>query len=218
MAVSSSMVTPVGFGFVSAFLIKGDKPMLVDTGIPGGSEKIIKSLSSSDIDPKDISLILLTHCHYDHCGSTAELKKLTGAKVAIHRLCADSLKYGASEEIIAYDLKGKIIRLVLPEKPFEGSIPDLLIDDELDLADFGVKGRAIHTPGHTPGSISVILDSGEAIVGDLASGAPIKWPVFATDLQRVKESLKRVMSFKPTKIYVSHGGSLEPETVRNMLK
>jgi hypothetical protein len=40
MAVSSSMVTPVGFGFVSAFLIKGDKPMLVDTGIPGGSERL----------------------------------------------------------------------------------------------------------------------------------------------------------------------------------
>ncbi len=52
-----------------------------------------------------------------------------------------------------YNLKGNVFNLILPSKPFEGLSPDMLIDDRFDLRDFGVKGKAIHIPGHTLGSI-----------------------------------------------------------------
>ena len=168
------------------------------------------------------SLILLTHCHYDHCGGVSGLKKQTGAKVAVHKLNADALMHGTNEEIKPYGLNGKLtnllIKLIMPKQPFDGVIPDILIDDELSLEEFGVKGRAIFTPGHTPGSISIILDSGEAIVGDLVNGAPFKGPLFASDISKSKESFVRIMSFEPKKIYVSHGGPFEPEAIRRMLK
>ena len=111
--------------------------------------------------------------------------------------------HGTNEEIKPYGLNGKLtnllIKLIMPKQPFDGVIPDILIDDELSLEEFGVKGRAIFTPGHTPGSISIILDSGEAIVGDLVNGAPFKGPLFASDISKSKESFERKMSFEPKK-------------------
>ncbi len=95
----------------------------------------------------------------------------------------------------------------------------MLIDDRFDLRDFGVKGKAIHTPGHTPSSISVILDSGGVIIGGGSSiGCTHQLPMFARDFPRAKESLRWVASFEPTKIYSAHGGFLEPEMVGKMLK
>ena len=91
----------------------------------------------------------------------------------------------------------------------------MLIDDRFDLGDFGVKGKAIHTPGHTPSSISVILDSGGVIIsGDLSTGCTHQLPMFAMDFPRAKESLRRVVSFEPAKIYFAHGGFLEPEIMQ----
>jgi hydroxyacylglutathione hydrolase len=51
---------------------------------------------------------------------------------------------------------------------FDEVEPEILVDEEMDLLEFGVNGRIVHTPGHTSGSISLLLDSGEAFVGDLA--------------------------------------------------
>ncbi len=144
------------------------------------------------------------------------------AKVAIHELNETLLSRGVNEEIRPYGVKGKLtdilIKLLMPDQTFEGVVPDILIDDEFDLKAFGIKGRAIFTPGHTLGSISVILDSGEAIVGDLVNGAPFKGPLFASNTSRSKKSFERIMSFGPKKIYVSHGGPFEPEAIKRMLK
>lgn len=103
---SMTRIIPITLGYVSAFLIKGEKSVLIDTGRPGDARRIMDKISSTGIDPKNLSLILLTHCHHDHCGSVSELKKLTGAKVAIHRLNADGLVYGTNEEIRPHGLRG----------------------------------------------------------------------------------------------------------------
>jgi hydroxyacylglutathione hydrolase len=55
---------------------------------------------------------------------------------------------------------------------FDGVEPDILTDEGMDLLAFGVNGRIVHTPGHTAGSISLVLDSGEAFVGDIAIHRP----------------------------------------------
>ncbi|MFO7633107.1 MAG: MBL fold metallo-hydrolase, partial [Caldilinea sp.] len=56
------------------------------------------------------------------------------------------------------------------DKPFTPVAASQLIDGDFDLRSFGVDGRVFATPGHTPGSISILLDSGDAIVGDLLMG------------------------------------------------
>jgi glyoxylase-like metal-dependent hydrolase (beta-lactamase superfamily II) len=68
----------------NAFLIQGDRAILVDTGSPKDGGKILAALAKHDVQENDLSLILLTHGHSDHCGSTRQLKEATSAPVAIH--------------------------------------------------------------------------------------------------------------------------------------
>jgi glyoxylase-like metal-dependent hydrolase (beta-lactamase superfamily II) len=103
---------------------------------------------------------------------------------------------------------------VQPGMPFSGS---------LDLRSYGIEGSAEHTPGHTPGSVSVILSGGEAIIADLlrgslrAASAP-RWPFVADDLAELKRSVGRVLDQRPRKLWTSHGGPLTADAVRAFLK
>ena len=97
--------------------------------------------------------------------------------------------------------------------------PDILIEDELDLKKFGVEGRVIHTPGHTHGSVSVILPGGEIIVGDTIMRGMLRWwqphyPLFADDMPQLKKSIRLILRQKPTKIFSGHGGPFDPNTVQ----
>ena len=74
MVENDSVVVTISLGFVNAFLIKGKRPVLVDTGVSKDPSVVTEKISSLGIDPMDISLILLTHCHYDHCGGVSGLR------------------------------------------------------------------------------------------------------------------------------------------------
>src|SRR4030065_447589 len=81
-------------GRANAFIIRGQRPIVIDTGYPGSAPAIIGRLKENGIDPKSVSLILITHGHADHFGNAAELKKLTGAPVPRHKLDAEALIKG----------------------------------------------------------------------------------------------------------------------------
>jgi glyoxylase-like metal-dependent hydrolase (beta-lactamase superfamily II) len=88
----------------------------------------------------------------------------------------------------------------------------------MDLKKFGVEGKIIHTPGHTPGSVSIALPGGEVIVGDLIMRGMLRWwqpnyPLFADNLAQLKESIQLIMRRKPTKIFCGHGGPFNPKSV-----
>jgi hydroxyacylglutathione hydrolase len=213
----------ISLGWANAFIIRGKRAVLVDTGIPGSAPAIINSLTRSGIEPGWISLILITHGHSDHFGSAVEMKKQTGAPVAVHKLDAEALKKGQDPSLKPTGVIGRMFVSLLerrgPSKapPLK---PDILIGEEMDLKKYGVDGRVIHTPGHTPGSLSVILPNGEFIVGDLIMRGIFRfwqpnYPLFADDMAQLNKSLKLVLRKKPTKIYCTHGGPFDPEAVRN---
>jgi hydroxyacylglutathione hydrolase len=219
MNTTQQHVIPIPLGMVQAFLIKGQRSILVDTGIPGSEQKILNAMAANGITPQDIALILITHCHSDHFGSLPGLKAQIGAKVAIHKLEADMLTQGVNAAICPVGLMGHIFAVftkLLGRPKMAGVKPDILIDRELDLAEFGVQGKVIATPGHTAGSVSVILASGEALIGDLLMSfrkGVLNYPIFANDLAQVKKSLKLVLDHQPKQIYASHGGVFDAEIV-----
>jgi glyoxylase-like metal-dependent hydrolase (beta-lactamase superfamily II) len=93
-------------------------------------------------------------------------------------------------------------------EPAEADI--LLGDDDFDLGAYGIPGRVLHTPGHTLGSVTVLLESGEAFVGDLAMSARIMRmkpgpPIFAEDIKMVMQSWKKLRESGVRKIYPAHG-------------
>ena len=221
MSQQSSVVIQISLGWANAFVIRGKRPVLVDTGYPGSAPAIIDKLHENGIDPDWLSLILITHGHADHFGSAADLKKQTDAPLAVHKLDAEALINGQDPSLKP---TGFIGRMLIPMLERRGPAksppvkPDIFIGEELDLKKYGVDAKVIHTPGHTPGSLAVILPNGEFIVGDLIMRGILRfrqpnYPLFADDMSQLNKSLKLILRKKPTKIYCTHGGPFEPNAV-----
>ena len=219
--MAAPAVIQVRMGMVSSFIVRQEGAILVDTGYPGSENAILEALSKEGIAPRDIRLILLTHGHVDHAGSAAKLKEKTGARVAIHESDADKLRAGNQGRLHATGFSGLLFSLVLGvgRKPgYPPLEPDILFTDILDLKPFGIQGMVVPTPGHTPGSVSVILENGDAIVGDLImpslpSGRP-GLPFWADDVEEVKKSIRTVLSYNPRRILPAHGSPFTGDAVR----
>ena len=201
----------------NAFLILGKKLVLVDTGSSGETSTILSAINKAGQDIKDLSLILHTHAHFDHCGCTADLQKKSGALVAIHKFDSHAFLEGRSVPIKPINLFGKLLMLFMKDG-YQPAKIDILIDDDFDLHPYGVEGKVIMTPGHTPGSISVQLDTGEIIAGDLLGGGRLvglfqperpRYHHWYQDMHSAEKSIARVMATSPKRLYVGHGGPLD---------
>jgi hydroxyacylglutathione hydrolase len=154
----------------NCYLLLGERPVLVDTGAPGDLKRILNGLKAAGVQPKDLALILLTHGHSDHAGCAAELRRRSGAHIALHIGDATLARNGRNGVLAVRDWLGRVLRPYVDEE-FEAFEPDLLFREGFSLEPHGVKGRVLATPGHTAGSASVVLASGEAIIGDVLRGS-----------------------------------------------
>jgi len=175
--------------FVYAYLIYGKKICMVDSGISSAKEKIFGYLKQTGRGPEEINLIVQTHSHADHIGLSAEIRKISGCKVAAH----------GDEKNWIEDIEEQYRRR--PTPTFRSYVQDstkvdwAVRDGELlDLGD-GENLKVIHTPGHSPGSISLVypadgaLFSGDAV--PLAGGLPIYSDVFV-----MIQSIRRLQTVK----------------------
>lgn len=213
------MLTKLNLAIANVYLVKGSKLAVVDTGAPGSAPKILAALRKQGFQPADVGLILLTHAHSDHAGSAAELRQATGAPVAVH--CGDlaMLRRGDNGKFLPTDLEARISQRFV-DKPFPALEPDLVLDDQSDLRALGVDAELLPTPGHSPGSISLLFANGDAIVGDILRGGIMggiflssrpKYPFFLYDLADqpvILESVQRVLEAGAQRLYVGHGGPL----------
>lgn len=211
-------VIPVRMGMVSAFLVRQDGVILVDTGPPGHEAVILEAMEKARIAPGDIRLILLTHGHEDHAGSAAGLRQRIGSPVAIHEKDAGKIREGRQDCLKATGIAGILFGLLIGtgrEKRFPSCEPDIVFSDLLDLGPYGIQGRVIPMPGHTPGSSSLILENGDALVGDIMvpaipSGKPAL-PFWAENREEAERSIGKVLSFHPRRIFPAHGGLIRLE-------
>lgn len=218
-----TQVTKIRLSLSNAYLVHGERAILVDSGSPGESQAIRKALAQAGVDVSSLSLLLHTHGHSDHAGSTAELRRLSGAPVAIHAADAAMLRGGRNGPLPPTRLEARMIKRFV-DKPFPAVEPDLVFDQELDLAPYGVDGRVVMTPGHTAGSVSVLLASGEAIVGDVLMGGFMggafqagkpNLHYFVQDASQLRQSLAFLLAQPLHTLYVGHGGPLAMEAVRS---
>ena len=210
----------------NCYLVQGDKNILLDTGSPNEGHKIIKALTVIGLQLSDIALILHTHGHSDHCGSTKELLQKHKIPTAIHSADSHMTENGRNDFLTSTRFIAKFIKPFV-DKPFPPFKPDIHIDHYNDLKSFGINGLIHSTPGHTKGSISVEFDNDGAIIGDIIMGGFMggqflahlpDYHYFAEDLEEIRSSINKVLTFNSSTYYVGHGGPLTKERIKKRFK
>ena len=218
-----NIVQPIKLGHVNIYLVKTEAGyILVDAGMPNAVKKIDQALRTHGVDADEVSLIILTHGHLDHAGAAAQLKAITGGKILCHRSFAEDLSNGKFEDATPQNLLGRMLNLMtgLFGSGIDPATADILVDDEYDLNEFGISGKIIHTPGHSPSSISIILDHGEVLVGDLIreeQPGKIGFGMFYEDRDTALESVKKIATFNPRIIYLSHSKAIDHQILNKFI-
>jgi hydroxyacylglutathione hydrolase len=224
----STDIFSLKLGINSTYLIRGVKGIvMIDAGTPNKIRAFKRKLSKLYINPRDIKLLVLTHSHFDHAGSAKDIKELTGAKIVIHESEKDYLEESGFVMPEGVNTWGRITKQILfpffKMVAFARPKADIVIGDTgMSLTEFGIDGKIIHTPGHTHGSLSVLLDTGEAFVGCLAhSGFPFRGgsglPIYAQEIEKVKESLKMLIGKGARIIFPGHGNPFPVEIIRKKI-
>jgi glyoxylase-like metal-dependent hydrolase (beta-lactamase superfamily II) len=187
-----SITTPSGVymeRFVYVYLIYGTNGVcLIDAGVASAEEKIFDYLRKTDRKVQDISLIIQTHAHPDHIGATRTIKAETGCSVAVHP---------AEKAWI------ENVQLQARERPVPGfdslvagsvAVDRTLEDGEIFDLGCGLKLQIFHTPGHSRGSISILLLGYMALFSGDAVPIPGEMPIYEDVLASVAsiKKLKRI--------------------------
>jgi glyoxylase-like metal-dependent hydrolase (beta-lactamase superfamily II) len=157
--------------FTNCYLIESEIGlMVVDTGISGNTWKILRAVKRLGYQPNDLTMVVLTHAHLDHFGCAAPLKAKTGAQVLGHCADVEHFEKGGIGAMPGF-ISGKKDYNVVFQGKFLGA-PPVKIDKPLEDGDRLGEWEVIHTPGHTPGTISlfsekrgVLITGGWAIPG-----------------------------------------------------
>lgn len=167
LAENAWRIPTAPFSGVNSFAFTGGdgQVTLVDAGLDFAPARIVAGLAAFGKHPHDVTRIVLTHTHADHAGGAAKLAAETGAPVAVHADDAESARRGVVPAMNAAGTVGRLLARFGPNRftPFEVA-QELKDGDELDVAG-GLQ--VVHTPGHTPGHVSLLHPgSGVLVTGD----------------------------------------------------
>lgn len=222
-ALGAIRVHPLWMGMSYAYLVEATTGLLlVDSGLVRREGVVLRKLAA--LGRADLRCIYLTHAHLDHSGSAAALRRATGAPVVIHSGDEDALRTGHSD-LGQPRRAGAVIKRLLPlveaflrPEPCE---PSATLADGDTLAAYGFPGATVlHTPGHTPGSTTLLVaaaDGTHAFVGDLITAdrpVPDMQRQYATDWDALRPSLARLRATTPDYVYVGHGRVIPVDGVR----
>jgi glyoxylase-like metal-dependent hydrolase (beta-lactamase superfamily II) len=218
-------------GVMFAYLVKGDRLALVDTGVSDSPGTVLRTaLREIGIELSDVSAVLSTHAHLDHIGGNMELKRASSAKIYLHladlplaRSVEAEVEFhtsplrqlGFSPE--ALEKRAAHVR----ENAGEAAGADVVLADG-DLIDLGAGTclRVIHCPGHTPGQVAYwwekegILLTGDGVQGQ--GSRPGGYPLYH-DAPAYRRSLDRLLRLEGRLLCLGHaylGGTLINNPVR----
>ena len=163
----------------------------------GVSDKIINNINGLGLDPQKLGTILLTHCHIDHIGGAPDIRKRYGSKLCIHELDAPPLENGDP--------------ILTAANWYQTTFYPTKVDRKLNspeeiLEIGGEKIICLHTPGHTPGSISIYLDKdGKRIL----FGQDLHGPLleeFGSNLEDWDRSTKKLLDLEADILCEGHFG------------
>jgi hydroxyacylglutathione hydrolase len=201
----------------NAYLVIDEDGMLVvDTGMPGNAKRIAAYVERLEKNLPDIKLILLTHADLDHIGSAAELKGMSGARLAIHANDAPILSGKESFKTIRGPL-GIIAKLAMRLVPFRPADPDIVLSADSEIEGF----RIVRVPGHTNGSICVykpgkVLFVGDALRSDSSGNLKPPSRISSVDAVKARASLATISVLDFDTILPGHGAPVVGNACRKL--
>ncbi len=188
------MLIKIRYGNTNTFFIKGTGAgLLVDTDFAGTLPAFYKAIKAQGIQVSDITYLLCTHYHPDHCGLASELMA-QGVKLVVMEPQLGSVHY--SDPIFA--------RMPdLEYVPIEESKAVVLSSAESRsfLSKMGIDGEIISTPSHSEDSICVMLDEGICLAGDLE---PYEYLAAYADNVALDLDWDKVLRYAPKRICYAH--------------
>jgi glyoxylase-like metal-dependent hydrolase (beta-lactamase superfamily II) len=200
--------------------------LLVDTGYEEDWALFCKRLKEAGVSLAEISHILLTHHHDDHCGLlNRAVEENPDLRIIMSYRAKDYLSAGKNDQTHGGMYVNKSVNLLISMiklfdkrwrthtfPPYQAREKDILVKGETNFKDIGIRlnGRIIETPGHTLDSISIVFEDGDCFVGDAASnflqslGAKY-CVVLIEDLETYYESWRKLISEGARQIFPAHG-------------
>lgn len=196
------------FDLVNSFLIADEDGSLtlVDTGYKRADKQILKTLAGLGKAPQDVQRIVLTHGHNDHAGGLAATAKATGADVLAHDREATYVRTGTTPQLDQSHAKGRLLNRV--RGSFTGNEVARTFQDG-ELLPIGGGLRVVHTPGHTPGHVSLlheptrVLITGDSIFN--VRGLRYSPATFCTDIRLSRETADRLADLEYDTAAFTHG-------------
>jgi metallo-beta-lactamase class B len=184
----------------AVYLIDLGELILVDAGAGPSASQIVSNIERVGRDPSKLSTVIITHCHVDHAGGAQFFQKRFGAKLVMHEQDAKAVQDGDNRVTAAlwYGLH------------FEPTRVDVKLSGAQQALTFGTDSIVcLHTPGHTPGSISLYLDrAGKRFLFGQDIHGPFH-PDFGSDLAAWRRSMERLLALEADVLCEGHFGVYE---------
>jgi hydroxyacylglutathione hydrolase len=185
---------PVGITQTNCYIVgceETQEGVVIDPG--GHPERILKALKESDLT---IRYVINTHCHFDHMGANAEIVDAIGAPLALH-----------PAELPTLQARGGAALFGIPVN--ESPLPDVELEPGQVLEVGNLRLQVLHTPGHSPGSVTLYLEKENvAFDGDVLFAMGIgRTDLPGGDWDALMHSIREVLFALPaeTVLYPGHG-------------
>jgi len=193
--------------------------VLVDTGKASAYNRLTKNIDSIELANPEISSLILTHTHFDHCQSASKLKEQKHCKIIVSDKAKEFIEEGYTPlpkgTMIMFKLLSRIGRMLGKHRfgymTFE---PDIFIKENISLEESDI--HLIITEGHSSDSISIIVDNEIAIVGDAMFGIFKKsvFPPFADNIEEMVKSWGLLLNTSCKTFLPGHGKEINRELLQ----
>jgi glyoxylase-like metal-dependent hydrolase (beta-lactamase superfamily II) len=170
---------------------------LVDAGSGRAQPRLMDNIRTCGVDPEQIDYLLLTHCHFDHTGGAQALRKLLDCQIVAHALEAPFLERG-DNRVTAATCYGATLAPFRVDRKLAGPREEILLG--------GRVIGALHTPGHSPGSVVYVTESeGLKILFAQDVHGPLH-PDLLSDAALYRQSLKLLLALEADLLCEGHFG------------